>query len=43
MFGNFIILNGKNIKTKRLFKKLNNKLYGFYKIIKVCFFNIINL
>jgi len=32
--GNWVMLNGKNIRTKRPSKKLSPKLYGPYKIIE---------
>ena len=37
------MLNVKNIKTKRLFKKLNKKILGPFKVKKVIFFITLKL
>ena len=37
------MLNVKNIKTKRLFKKLNKKMLNLFKVKKVIFFITLKL
>ena len=37
------MLNVKNIKTKRLFKKLNKKMLGLFKVKKVISFIALKL